>query len=170
MDPAQLGPDIPHGSSDTISGSNPIKIGGQARDTNPTAVTNGSRVNFIADKLGKQIAVTAIREMKGATYVQMATGAETPIVPAASGVFRDVYGLVFANTGSTPVSITIRDSTGSVNVRMFLFVPAGDTRGFTLDCGSAMRQTATNNDWTAACSGISSGNSVHCTALWVETT
>lgn len=170
LDATQLGPDVAHGSTDAVAGSNPIKVGGQARDTNPTVVANGSRTNFIADKLGKQIVVNAIREMKGITYTQIVTASEQAIVPAASGVFRDLYGLVFANTGSTVASVFIRDSVGSINVRMVMLIPAGDTRGFTLDCGSAMKQATVNNDWTVAITGISAGNSVHCTALWVENT
>lgn len=166
MDPTQLGPDVPHGSSDTVTGSNPTKVGGQARLTNPAAVTDAQRTNFIADKLGKQVVVAAIREKKGMTYTQIATTTETTIVAAGgAGVFRDIYGLTFANTSSVVQAMTLRNGAGTV--LMVWQLPPTDTRGITLDCGSAMPAPVANSTWTATISPLASG-SVHITALWVD--
>jgi hypothetical protein len=157
---------------DTASGStdanSPVKTGGQARTTNPTAVTDAQRVNFIADKLGKQIVVCAIRDLKGVTQTQIsASTSETTIVTAAASTFFDLYGLILANTGATAVTVTIKDSTAGTT-RTKIYVPAGDTRGFMLDCGSALVQSAVNNNWTATCSASTTAMEV--TAMWVKNT
>jgi hypothetical protein len=153
---------------DAVDSGNPWKVGGQARTTNPTPVANADRSNFITDKLGKQIAVTAIRERKGAQYTSgIVTAAETPIIFAGgTGVFRDLYGLTLSNTSPNVVSVTIRDMTGGASV-MVLVVPPTDTRGLTLDCGSAIPQTTADSQWTATLNAIT-GGSVHVTALYVE--
>lgn len=141
--------DVAHDAADS---GNPLKVGGQARTTNPAAVADADRVNAIFDKLGKQITVGALRELKGHQQTQIsASTTETTIVTAgASGVFRDLYGLILANTGATATTVSIRDATAGT-VRAIIEVPAGDTRGFMLPVDSGMSQTTAANNWTAQC-------------------
>jgi hypothetical protein len=161
----QAAGDVASGSSD--SGS-PVKAGGQARTTNPTAVTDGQRVNFIADKLGKQICVSAVRDLKGIQQAQLSnTTSETTIVTAVASTFLDLYGLILANTGSTATTVTIKDSTAGTT-RAKVYVPAGDTRGFMLDPGAAIPQATVNNNWTATCSAATTAMEV--TAMFVKNT
>lgn len=138
-------------ASDAVDAGNPVKVGAQARTTNPTAVADADRVNLIADKLGKLIAVGAIRELKGmqSTTITSST-AETTIVTAVASTFLDLYGLIVANTSATATTVTIKDST-SGTTRATIRVPAGDTRGFMLPVDSALPQATVNNNWTATC-------------------
>lgn len=140
---------VAHGTAD--SGS-PHKIGGKAQITNPTAVADASRVNFIADKLGKQIVVGSIRELKSqATTTLTNSTTETTILPAVASVFQDVYGLIVANTSATACAVAIKDSTGGTT-RITLSVPANDTVTFTVPESAALNQAAVNTAWTATCS------------------
>ncbi len=160
------GGDVAH---DAVDSGNPQKIGGQARTTNPTAVSDADRVNAIFDKSGKQIAVAAIREMTGHQQTQLSnTTSETTVVTAGgAGVFHDLYGLILANTGSTATTVSVRDATAGT-VRAVIEVPAGDTRGFMLPVDSGFKQTTANNNWTAQCDAATTALEV--TALYVKNT
>ena len=141
-------------SGDTASGvadaNNPIKIGGVARTSNPTAVSNGNRVNASFDKLGKLIAVGAIRDLKGRTKTSITTNTATSVIAAGGvGVFNDVYAIVVTNKSATAVTVDFNDGAAVV---MTLAAPAGDTRGFTVAVDSAMVQSGANAAWTATVS------------------
>lgn len=136
---------------DAADANNPVKVGGQARTTNPTAVADADRANFITDKVGKQIAVSAIRELKGIQTTTISSSTtETTIVTAVASTFCDIYRLVIANTSASACKVTIKDSTAGTT-RYVFNVPAGDTRGFSGDAGSAVIQATVNNNWTATC-------------------
>jgi hypothetical protein len=157
-------------NGDTASGvadaNNPVKIGGVARTSNPTAVTNGQRVNGIFDKLGKQVCVGAIRDVKGVQKTSITTTTETTVVTAGgAGVFNDVYAIVVTNKSATGVSVDFKDATAGTT-RMTLYAPATDTRGFTVAVDSAMVQAVAANNWTATLSGAVT--SIEITMLYVS--
>lgn len=156
-------------ASGVTDGNAPVKIGGQARITNPTAVTDGQRVNAIYDKLGKQVVVGAIRDLKAKQITTItASVAETTIVTAgAAGVFNDVYGFVFTNTSATAINVAIREATAGTTI-MNIAVPAADTRGLMLPVDSALPQATAASNWTATCSA--SITSLIVTALYVKNT
>ncbi len=156
---------IAHDSADS---GNPVKVGGQARTTNPTAVADADRSNFITDKLGKQIVVGSIRDLKAnqVTTITSSTS-ETTIVTAVGSTFLDMYGLIISNTSATAVNVAIKDATAGTT-RFNFSVPAGDTRGFMLPEGGAIKQSAVNNNWTATSSA--SVASLVITALTVANT
>lgn len=153
-------------ANDAVDSGNPHKIGGQARTSNPTAVANADRVNAMFDKLGKLISVSAVRDLKGKqkTTITSSTSETTIITAAGASVFADLYGLHIANTSATACNVTIKDSTDGSTVDI-IAVPAGETRGFMTDCGSAIPQATANNNWTATCSA--SVASIEITALYV---
>lgn len=153
---------------DAVDAGNPLKIGGQARTTNPTAVSDADRTNFIADKLGKQIVVGSIRDLKGNqfTTITSSTG-ETTVVTAVASTFLDVYGVIVENTSATACKVTFKDSTAGTT-QFEIYVPAGDTRGFTLSESAAFKQTTVNNNWTATCG--TSVASIVISALFVKNT
>jgi hypothetical protein len=146
---ASVGGDTAPGTSDA---NNPVKIGGVARTANPAAVTTGQRVNATFDKLGKLIAVGAIRDLKGIQKTSITVNTETIVLTAGgAGVFNDVYAIVVTNKSATDVFVDFRDASAGT-VRMTLAVPAGDTRGFTVAVDSAMVQAVAANNWTATVS------------------
>jgi hypothetical protein len=157
-------------NGDTASGvadaNNPVKIGGVARTSNPTAVSNGNRVNASFDKLGKLIAVGAIRDVKGVQKTSISVTTETTVVTAGgAGVFNDVYAIIVTNTSATGVSVDFKDATAGTT-RMTLYAPATDTRGFTVPVDSAMVQAVAANNWTATASAAVS--SLQITVLYVS--
>jgi hypothetical protein len=155
---------------DTASGvadaNNPVKIGGVARTSNPTAVSNGNRVNAIFDKLGKQVVVGAIRDVKGVAKQSLANTTETTIIAAVASTFNDVYAIVCTNKSAVNLFVDFRDSLAGIT-RMTLAVPANDTRGFTVSVDSAMVQAAVNTAWTATLSTTPTSASVEITMLYV---
>ena len=147
----------------------PVTIGGQAKTANPTAVTDGQVVNTTHDKVGKLIAVSALRDLKAVqtTTITSSTSETTIITAAGASVFADLYGLILTNTSASAQIATIKDATAGTT-RLTIEVPAGDTRGFMLDAGSAITQAAANNNWTCTCT--SSLASLLITALYVKNT
>lgn len=151
---------------DAADAGAPVKIGGQARTTNPTAVADADRVNFIADKLGKQVVVNSIRDLKGVQKTTITSStSEATIVTAVASTFLDLYGLIITNTSATATEVTIKDSTAGTT-RAVIAVPAGDTRGFMLTESAAIPQATVNNNWTATCAD--SVASIEITALYVK--
>jgi hypothetical protein len=146
----------------------PVTIGGQAKTANPTAVTDGQVVNTTHDKLGKLIAVSALRDLKAMQSTTItASASETTIVTAIASTFNDLFGLILTNSSATPTNVTIKDSTGGTT-RAVIYVPAGDTRGFMLGAGEALPQSTVNTAWTATSSA--SITSLFVSAYYVKNT
>lgn len=157
--------DVASGSTDS---GNPQKIGGLAKTANPTAVTDGQRVAALFDKLGKQVVVGGLRDLKvEAVLTLTASTTETTLLAAVASTFLDLYGLIISNTSATATEVTIRDATGGGKARSF-YVPAGDTRGMMLPVDSAIPQATVNNNWTAQCG--TSVSSIKITALFIKNT
>jgi hypothetical protein len=163
--PALVGGDIAHGSA--IGAQKPVVIGGRGATANPTANADGNVTRMMTDKLGKVIAVSALRDLKARQVTSLtSTTTETTIVTAAgAGVFADLYGLIIENTSATGCEVTIRDVTAT-GVATSIYVPPTDTRGFMLDAGSAIPQGTANSAWTAQCGA--SVASIKITALYVK--
>jgi hypothetical protein len=153
-------------ASGTTDSGNPVEIGGLAKTTNPTAVTDGQRVAATFDKQGKMVVVGALRQLKGRQVTTLTTTTLTAITAAGgAGVFIDLYALIVTNTSATSTSITITDGTTTI---MTLACPAGDTRGFTVAVDSAIPQTTAANAWQGQlAAGVSS---ISITALYVSNT
>lgn len=153
---------------DAVDSGNPVKVGGQARTTNPTAVQDGDRSNFITDKLGKQVVVNSIRDLKTVQQTTITNStAETTIGTAVAATFLDLYSLVLTNTSATGTTVTIKDATAGTT-RLVIYVPANDTRGIALTESAAIPQAAVNNNWTATCG--TAVTSLEVTALFVRNT
>lgn len=151
---------------DAVDAGFPVKVGGQARTTNPTAVADADRANFITDKLGKQVVVGSIRDLKVNQVTTItASTSETTILTAVASTFLDLYGLIIANTSATAVNVAIKDDTAGTT-QLNIAVPAGETRGFMLPESAAIKQGAVNKNWTATSSA--SISSLVITALAVK--
>jgi hypothetical protein len=103
--------DVAHDSGDS---GNPVKIGGQARTTDATAVASADRVNLIADTLGKQVvligAVNDLHVRGTATYT--GTAASDLIAAAGAGVRIAVMSVLVTNAHATvSTKVEIRDGT-----------------------------------------------------------
>jgi hypothetical protein len=138
--------DIANAASDS---GNPVKIGFVAKTANPTAVTDGQRVNAIADKLGKQVTIHALRELVVDGNVTLsASVVETTLISAgAAGVFHDLCYVTIANTSATDARIDFRDATAGT-VRFSILAKAGQTTGFARPRSDGVKQTTAANNWT----------------------
>lgn len=151
---------------DAVDSGAPVKMGGKAYTANPTAVANADRSDIITDKLGKQVVVGSIRDLKVQQVTTITNTTETTILTAgAAGVFHDLYGLVITNTSATAVNVAIKDATAGTT-RVQIAVPAGDTRGFMLNESAAHNQATAAANWTATASAAVS--SLIITALAVK--
>ncbi len=144
---ASVAGDIANAASDS---GNPVKVGGLAKTSNPTAVTDGQRVNALHDKLGKQVVVQSIRDLKTKNFITLtSTTTETTLLSAGgAGVFLDISSITFTNTSATVCEVELRDATAGSAVHSFE-VPPTDSRGITIS--DPIIQTTANNNWTAKC-------------------
>ncbi|MEO5949837.1 MAG: hypothetical protein ABIQ04_00140 [Candidatus Saccharimonadales bacterium] len=139
-----------------------------AQTANPAAATAGNLVGALADKLGKQVVVGSIRDLKANQITTItASTAETTIVTAVASSFLDLYGLIVTNTSPTAINVVIKDATAGTT-RLTIAVPGNDTRGLMLPESGAIKQSAVTNNWTATVSNAVT--SVIITALTVANT
>jgi len=130
----------------------PVTTGGLAKTGNPAVVDDGDVVDTLHDKLGKLIAIPAIRVLKAIQTTTITGTSETTIVTAGgAGVFKDLYRLIITNSSATAVTVAIKDATAGTT-RYTFAVPAASTVGFSADAGSAAVQSAAANNWTATVS------------------
>jgi len=150
-DGAQIvGGDIAAGTADT---GYPVKIGAVGQTALPTVVTNGQRVNLIADKFGRIVSVLGtVRDLrKTKTTTISASTSETTIVTAgAAGIFNDIVMLIVSNTSAaTSTRIDFRDATAGTII-FSMQAPANSPAGFAIP-GASIPQTTAANNWTAQC-------------------
>ena len=138
-------------ASDGVDSGKPVKIGFQARTTNPTAVANADRVNAMGDDVGRQVVVlNQVRDLHATGDITLTTTtAETTLIAAAASTFHDLTNIIVSNISATAVYVDIRDTTGGA-IRFTIAVPANDTVVHTFPV--PLNQTTVNTNWTAQCS------------------
>lgn len=125
--------DVASGSSDA---GKPVKLGAYAVNAEPSAVTNGQRVNLIADLTGKLITSPHANKENFISGVGTATGTSGTSVISAQGAGVKIYvtSISIANTGSSTSLITIQsDPAGTPSTLWYLINPAGGGDNITFD-------------------------------------
>ncbi len=137
--------DVAH---DAVDSGNPVKIGGQARSTNPTPVADADRVNAMYDPLGRLVVVPGhVRDLVVQNNIVLTGSSETTLLAAgAAGVFHDITALILSNQGSTIVRCDLRDATAGT-VRVGIVIPGNAT--IIVPIPSPIKQTTAANNWTA---------------------
>lgn len=147
-DGASVSGDVAHDSADA---GEPVKIGGKAVTTPPTAVADDDRVNAQFDIYGRQVVIGGLREMKGSQITTITSStSETTVVTADATYKQDVYAVIITNTSATDTEVSFKDDTAGTT-RFTISAPANDTRGFMLPMDAAHKQGAANDNWTATC-------------------
>ncbi len=159
-----IGGDVAAGSSDS---GKPVKIGGITKTTQPSTVNDGQRVNALFDKLGKQVVVHSIRDLKINSIATSSTTTETALLSPVASTFLDLYGFIATNTSSQAVNISVKDSSGGTT-QFNIAVPSGDTRGFMLNESAAIVQGTVNKAWTTTLSTALASGSISITGLAVK--
>ena len=117
-----------------------------ARQTNPTAASDGSAVLATADDLGRTLTrPVQVRDLIATAYVSVTNGTETTLLAASAGVFHDLIMLVGSNNSDAAVSVDIRAVTAGSIINT-LRIPANGTAGFVPTV--PWPQDATGNNWT----------------------
>lgn len=131
-----VGGDIAHDSADD---GNPVKIGGVARESNPTAVAGGDRVDAFFDVEGKQIVVPYAPQTNTLNGTASATDTSDTAVIAAQGTGVRIYltSIIISNSSDTFVEIDIKDGTATK-----LTYPAPATGGAVHNLNVPLRLTA----------------------------
>lgn len=156
--------DVAHDGADS---GNPVKVGAVARQTNPTAVADGDRVNLYADDLGKLVNYPFAprdRIVKGSRISLTSTTETTLIAAGGAGVFRDLIWLLMSNESATECRVDIRDvAAGTV---LFSIDLAADGGGAVVALPVCWPQATANSAWTAQLSAAVS--TVYVSGLAVE--
>jgi len=141
--------DVAH---DTGDSGNPIKIGGKARQANPTAVAALDRVDATFDDVGRQVVVlNNVRDLEVHQHTEIASSSsETTILSAgAAGIFHDLTQLILTNQTATAVNVTIKDATAGTT-RMIIALAASG--GAVIPFPTPVTQAAAANNWSATLS------------------
>lgn len=137
--------------SGTTDAGNPMKVGGLAKTTQPTAVTDGQRANALFDKVGRQVVTTAhVRDLVSQQQTAITGTTETTIVTAVAATFNDLSTLVITNAANQATTVTIRDSTAGTTRAIFDLAANG---GIALNLPVPWKQGAVNTNWTAQQTG-----------------
>lgn len=143
---AAVSGDVDHDDPDT---GYPVKVGFNARTTNPTAVADGDRVNGIADDVGRQVvAIGQVRDLivQQATTITNSTTETTILTAGAAGVFHDLVSLDITNASPTAVVVTIRDDTGAGTAYSYALAANG---GMVKVWTRPFKAGAAADNWTA---------------------
>jgi len=149
------------------NGGNPLKIGGIARTTNPTAYSDGDRSNIGTDSLGRMITrPLQVRGLIATAYASASTGAETTILASGgSGVFHDCIMITGTNASTASVTVDIRDTTAGSIVHTMVIPASTGPIGFSPSV--PYPQSNANNNWTFTIQGSDISNtSVYFTGLF----
>ena len=159
--------DVEHGFADADT-NKPVKIGGRARQTNPTAVFNTERVEAMFDDLGRQITVPhQVRDLIFTASADTATLAEVTLLSGTAGAFNDLIEVTCANTSNAAVTVGIRETTGGSVTKLFAIAANSSvSRDFSVPVPQAIAATT----WTIKNEGTgdTSGTVISCSALFVR--
>jgi hypothetical protein len=105
--------------------SQKIKILNEGRTTLPLAMADGSTVNVMADKYGRQVMMPyTVRELVQTASCTITNGTPTVLQAGVTGTKFDLVYFTAANTCGNAISITLSDDGTTVNT---LSAPASTT-------------------------------------------
>ena len=164
---------VPQGdqASGLIDTGNPVKTGGVARTTNPTAVDNGDRVGASYDDVGRQITTPyQVRDLIATARASITATGEQTLLSGAAGTFRDLVQITGANESTNAVSVIIRDATGG-GALLNIEIPANNTTS--LHFPIPIPQNVAADAWTAQITdfvsdGTTNNGTVVITALFAN--
>lgn len=133
--------DIPQGSTDQGT-SNPIKVGGLGRQTNPSPVEDNTRVAQMHDDLGRQIIRHQVRDLMTSAYVSLTGGTKTELKAGVSGAYLDLYQISCYNNSDAATVVVLSDE--STTVRS---IPVAASSVQNLRFDPPLKQSATGVSW-----------------------
>lgn len=150
-------------AQDGVDSGNPVKVGGEARSSDPTAVANADRVEFYADLNGKQITLpySLPENMVSGATAAITDTTSTPVIAApGAGIRLYITQLLVTNSHATVGTVVeIRDGSGGTVLQRGYAAPAGG--GFAPTFPVPLRLTA-NTALHAV--NVTTGSSVYVSA------
>lgn len=152
--------DVAH---DSVDSGNPVKVGGKAVSSEPTAVASGDRANLITDLVGKLITLPYANPenfVSGATAAITDTTSTSVIAAAGAGVRNFITSILVTNSHATVGTlVTIKDGSGGTTLYAGYAAAAGG--GFSVTFPTPLRGSA-NTALHAACG--TTGSNVYVSA------
>lgn len=142
---AQVQGNVASGAADS---GKPVKIGAVGHTAQPTAVTDGQRVDTVADKVGRLVITNMqVRDLKTNNRTSISSTTETTVLAAVASTFLDITQIIITNTSTTKdANVDFRDSTGGT-IRVTIHAPALATT--VVNFADILTQATVNNNWTA---------------------
>ena len=129
---------------DPDTSNSPIKVGGIAKTTQPTASADNARVAALHDSIGRQIVVQGhMRQQVTTTQITATTTASTAGLAAVASTFLDITQLVVSNTSATAVRVDLVDG---VTVRFSVYLAASGG-GAVIPFNPPLPQAVVNTAW-----------------------
>ena len=150
---------------DATSTGNPVLIGGEARTSDGTPVSNGDVVRVITDSLGKQVVVQgALHTQRGTASVNFTNTSAADLVAAQGSGIKIVVTAILVTNAAAAVStkVTIRDKTTTTRKIVGYAYQTGG--GFQMSAGGAPLLISDANSAIEAVCGTTSSDtdvSVH---------
>ena len=134
---------------DAVDTGNPVKVGGIARTTNPTAVAALDRVDDYRDHFGRSVSYPiAPRGDIVTQYTEFSGTSETTVLTAGgAGVFHDITCIIVTNNDLADNQIDFRDATAGSIIMTLAF--GGNDGMAQVYFPVPFPQTTSNNNWTA---------------------
>jgi hypothetical protein len=155
--------DVAHDAADS---GNPVKVGGKAVSSEPTAVAAADRTNFITDLVGKQIVLPYANPenfVSGAITSAMTGTTSTSLVSApGSGLRNYITTIIVSNAHATVgTDVIIQDGSGGTTL---LTIPAAAVYGgAAITLPVPLRQPTTNT--ALYCANVTTGASTKVSAV-----
>ena len=148
-------------------GHAPVKLGGHAIQTNPTAVADGDIARIVTDDIGRPITrPVQARDLIATAYATFATGTEATLLAGTAATYYDLIYVLAANNSTAAVGIDIRPSTAG-SIVMHLEIPANGVVGVSTPVPIPQQATGdgTGGTWTVDLPDIT-GTTVSVSALF----
>jgi len=160
-----------HVAHDAVDVGNPVKTGGVARTTNPTAVGDGDRVSGFHDDVGRVVNWPyQVRDLISTARVAVTAAGETTLFAGAASTFHDLVQIMGANESTNALTVSLRDATGG-GVVSTLQVPANETNSYVFPATvpqntAAAAWTVTVDDFVS--DGTTTNGTITFTAIFVK--
>lgn len=117
---------------------------GVGRQSNPTPVLDGQRVESTYDDVGRAIVVPyQVRDLVQTAYASVSSGTPVTLISGDSGFFHDLMEISFASNSTVAVtSVTLKDDGTTVRI---VDIPPDDTVQLTFPV--PLNQGAKGGNW-----------------------
>lgn len=151
---------------DGVDADGPVKVGGQARSSEPTPVANADRANFITDLVGKQITLPYANPenfVSGAITTAMTGTTSTSLVAAPGAGLRNYITTIIVSNSHATVGTDVIIQDGSGGTTLMTIPAAAVYGGAVINLPVPLRQPTANT--AIFCANVTTGASTKVSAV-----